>query len=104
MKTDKEAAHEYAAKCKDNPVQWDALLRGFLAGCKHKEESRWIPVDKEPSFFDDCKYWVLNSQGDIDEGYWNVEGNVFQDQCGAEFIGVTHYQPIIIPPPPQTNK
>lgn len=48
MKTDKEAAVSYYENLTNDQLDsnsyWVNIINAFEAGCKHKEESRWIPV------------------------------------------------------------
>lgn len=108
MKTDKEAAEEFAGKNwktmgHENII--DVIHDTFLAACKHKEESRWIPVSVPPE--NHGVYYVANEYGHVHEVWYNWQNKEWSSPADYELkyeYTVKFYQPKLIPTPPQTNK
>lgn len=102
MKTDKDAAESYADEKARNGDEWLLITDTFEAGCKHKEESRWIPVSEMAAH--NQYAWVSNGPN----GYvlWACYAELvgWFDESGKQIHGVTQYWPVIKPTPPQTNK
>lgn len=108
MKTDKEAAEEYAKENWGKPEgsTIEIMQQSFEAGCKHKEESRWIPVSEDRDFSENERYVVLYSTTEMGGNRYHFSVGQFSKSRGkfsGEFDWTTAVYCMIIPTPP-TNK